>query len=213
MGMLLQGSRVSQEVRTQLLNTFEHATEEQRTYEIDKERKLRDDIWDAWGADNIDEVMKASAALDGYRKRYITALEKQNADLAKKNEKMSADNKALTAENEIYAKDVLKWTDRASANRAVKVLASMCFKGEWNVAWNTVYKELRYKYGIEPKIRAAGKSRKRSLLSYIRDDEWVYLFRVIAALCNQNNVSVKRLFEDAKINIANLDLNCKECNA
>lgn len=209
MGMLLRDSVIAKEVRTQLLNTFEHATVEQRTYEIDKERKLRDDIWDAWGADDIDEVMKASAALDGYRKRYIAALEKQNADLTKKNEKISSDNKALTAENDIYAKDVLKWTNRSSANRAVKVMANMCFKGDYGCLWNTIYKELVYKYGIDVKKRASGDKRKKSLISYLRNDEWTYLFKVIAALCNQNHVKVKNLFADAKINISNLDLTDK----
>lgn len=205
MGMLLHDSRVAKEIRTQLLNTFEHATVEQRTYEINKERKLRDDIWDAWGADDIDEVMKASAALDGYRKRHIAALEKKNADLERKNEEISSDNKALTAENDIYAKDVLKWTDRSSANRAVKVMANMCFKGDYGCLWNTIYKELVYKYGIDVKRRASGDKRKKSLISYIRNDEWTYLFKVIAALCNQNNVKIKNLFADAKIDISNLD--------
>lgn len=210
MGMLLRDSRVAKEIRTQLLNTFEHATVEQRTYEINKERKLRDDIWDAWGADDIDEVMKASAALDGYRKRHIAALEKKNADLERKNEEISSDNKALTAENDIYAKDVLKWTDRSSANRAVKVMANMCFKGDYGCIWNTIYKELVYKYGIDVKRRASGDKRKKSLISYIRNDEWTYLFKVIAALCNQNNIKIKNLFADAKIDISNLDLTDKQ---
>lgn len=209
MGMLLRDSVIAKEVRTQLLNTFEHATEEQRTYEINKERKLRDDIWDAWGADNIDEVMKASAALDGYRKRYIAALEQKNADLSKKNEEVTSDNKALAAENDIYAKDVLKWTDRASANRAVKVMANMCFKGDYGCLWNTIYKELSYRYGIELKRRASGDKRKKSLLSYVKSNEWVYLFRIIAALCNTNNINIKKLFADAKIDISGIDLSDK----
>ncbi len=98
MGMLLQGSRVSQEVRTQLLNTFEHATPEMRTTEIDKEQQLRNNIWDAWGSGNIDEVMKASAILDGYRKRYITQLEQHNAKLTQINENLNS---------EVAQKDVL----------------------------------------------------------------------------------------------------------
>lgn len=206
MGMLLRDSVVAKEVRTQLLNTFEHATDKQRTAEIDKERELRDNIWDAWGADEIDEVMKASAALDGYRRRYITALEKENADLTKQNAKVVSENKALTAENDIYARDVLKWTDRSSANRAVRVLATMCFKGDFEYAWNTIYKELNYRYNIGVKARQAADKRKRSKISYIKDSEWIYLFRIIAALCNKNNINIKELFEDAKIDISDLDL-------
>lgn len=206
MGMLLRDSVVAKEVRTQLLNTFENTTDKQRTAEIDKERELRDNIWDAWGADEIDEVMKASAALDEYRRRYITSLEKENADLTKQNAKVVSENKALTAENDIYARDVLKWTDRSSANRAVRVLATMCFKGDFEYAWNTIYKELNYRYNIGVKTRQAADKRKRSKISYIKDSEWIYLFRIIAALCNKNNINIKELFEDAKIDISDLDL-------
>lgn len=81
MGMLLRDSRIAKEIRTQLLNVFEHTTTDQRVAEIDKERKLLDAIWEAWGTDDIDEVMKASAALDGYRKRHINRLEQHNAEL------------------------------------------------------------------------------------------------------------------------------------
>lgn len=206
MGMLLRDSRVAKEVRTQLLNVFQHATVEQRTHEISREQKMLNDIWDAWGSQNIDEVMKASAALDGYRKRYITALEKQNADLSKENKKIAADNNALKAENDIYAKEVLKWTDRSSANRAVRTMANMCFKGEYSMLWNIIYKELSYRYGINVKLRASADTRKKSLLSYIKDDEWSCLFKVIAALCNKNRVSIRNLFADAKIDTSNLDL-------
>lgn len=81
MGMLLRDSKVAKEVRTQLLNTFEHTTEEQRTAEIDEEQRFLDRIWKAWGSKDIDEVMKASAALDGYRRRYIAEIEHHNAEL------------------------------------------------------------------------------------------------------------------------------------
>lgn len=43
-GMLLQGSTVAKEIRTQLLNIEEHATNEQRTQEIDKDGLLLLDI-------------------------------------------------------------------------------------------------------------------------------------------------------------------------
>ncbi len=98
MGMLLRDSRVAREIRDQLLNTFEHATQEQRVTEIKNEQKLRDAIWDAWSSNNIDDVMKASAALDGYRRRYITQLEHHNAELVQTNESLN---------NEVAQKDAV----------------------------------------------------------------------------------------------------------
>lgn len=213
MGMLLRDSVVAKEVRTQLLNTFEHATTEQCIAEIDEEIKLRNNIASAYGSGNPMEVLQACSMLDAYRMRHIATIERHNAELAKKNadlveknEKVVSNNKALTVENDIYAKDVLQWTDRASANRAVRVLATMCFRGSFDYAWNTIYKELAYKYGITVKTRAALDKKKKALLSYIKDNEWIYLFREIAALCNQNKGNVEKLFADAKINISNLDL-------
>jgi hypothetical protein len=38
--MLLRDSKIAQEIRTQLLNTFEHSTNEQRTVDIDEKPQL-----------------------------------------------------------------------------------------------------------------------------------------------------------------------------
>ncbi len=205
MGMLLQGSRVSQEIRTQLLNTFERATVEQRTQTLDEEEYILLDMMRAYKKHDITGVLAAANKQDEMNKRYINSLKQENTNLEKENEKVTSDNKALTVANDIYAKDVLKWADRASANRAVRVMANMFFGGKFEYAWNTIYKEMAYKYGIVVRTRAALDTRKRSLLSYIKDNEWIYVFREIAALCNQNNGNIKKLFSDAKIDISNLD--------
>lgn len=205
MGMLLRDSRVAKEIRTQLLNTFERATVEQRTQTLDEEEYILLDMMRAYKKHDITGVLAAANKQDEMNKRYINSLRQENTNLEKENEKVTSDNNALTAANDIYAKDVLKWADRASANRAVRVMANMFFGGRFEYAWNTIYKELAYKYGIVVKARAALDTRKRSLLSYIKDNEWVYVFREIAALCNQNKGNIKKLFADAKIDISNID--------
>lgn len=217
MGMLLRDSVIAKEVRTQLLNTFEHATEEQRTADIDEEKRLLGDVVENLANDDSSNAFVSFTEYVKYKNRYIKEIEQhnaelaqKNADLSKQNEEITSDNKALAKENEIYAKDVLKWTDRASANRAVRVLAAMCFKNDFAKAWNTVYKELYYKYGILVKARqAADANSKKSRLAYIEDNEWIYLFRTIAAICNQSSMSVKKLFEDAKIDISDLKISNK----
>lgn len=209
MGMLLRDSVIAKEVRTQLLNTFEHATVKQRTQTLDEEEAILLDMMRAYKKHDITGVLTAANKQDEMNKRYINALKQENSDLTKENKEVTSSNKALAAENNIYAKDVLKWADRASANRAVRVLANMFFCGRFEYAWNTIYKELAYKYGIAVKARSALDKRKRSLLSYIKDNEWIYVFREIAALCNQNKGDIKKLFADAKINISNLDLTDK----
>lgn len=75
MGMMLRESAVAKEVRSQLLNTFESATDAQKTLSIDEEKALINDIAEAYASGDIDSLLIATSALDGYRKRYIIATE------------------------------------------------------------------------------------------------------------------------------------------
>lgn len=213
MGMLLRGSEIAKEVRTQLLNTFEHSTEQQRTAEIDEETALLNGIGQAFGTGSGIEILQACMQLDCYRKRYIQEIEQNNIDLVQENKKIIKQkeeientNKALAAENHILATNILKWTDRASANRIVRVLASKAFHGDFKMAYNIIYKELLYKFGINTNKRSTYDNRKKPKISYIQENEWICFYKVIIALCEQNNINAQRLFKDAKIDISSLDL-------
>lgn len=213
MGMLLRDSEIAKEVRTQLLNTFEHANEEQRTAEIDEETALLNGIGQAFGTGNGIEILQACMQLDCYRKRYIQEIEQHSTELAQENakiteqkEKVEKANKALAAENHILATNILKWTDRASANRIVRVLASKAFRGDFKLTFNLIYKEMLYKHGININKRCLNDDKKKSRISYIKEDEWIYLYKTIVALCEQKGIKAEKLFEDAKIDISNLDL-------
>lgn len=204
MGMLLRDSRIAREIRTQLLNTYERATEEQRTADINEEQEIASGITAAIMRGNIEEVTSAFTKYSAFLHRHIAKIEGENKSLSEENAKIAAENSSLECENKILAADILKWTDRASANRLVRVLAGKCFNGDFRFAFNTVYKELSYKYGISLKMRRLGGS--KPLISYIKDDEWIYLFKVAAAICNQNSIKVDDLFEDAKIDTSGLYL-------
>lgn len=213
MGMLLQGSRVSQEVRTQFLNAFEHTTAEQRTAEIDEEERLVGSVIRASLNGDTTTAVASLTEYIGYKNRYIAQIEEHNAKLTQENSEISEQkaqveqaNKDLTLENDILAKDILKWTDRSSANRLVKKLAGKCFNSDFNYTFNTIYKELMYKYGICVSSRKKRDGNKKSKIAYIKDNEWVYLYKVIAAIYNQNHLNVKAMFDDAKIDITGLQL-------
>lgn len=213
MGMLLRDSPIAKEVRTQLLNTFEHATEEQRVTNIDEETGLLNGIGAAFATGDMMKFAEACMSLDSYRKRYITKIEwhntelsKENAKISKRNEEIEENNKSLKTENHILATDILKWTDRASANRVVRVLAG-CLHKPFSDTFNLIYHELLYKYSISLKGRAAACKRKNlPLISFIRDDEWIYLYKVIAAICNKTHISLTAIFKKAKIDVSSLDL-------
>jgi len=90
--MLLRDSEIAKEIRTQLLNTFEHSEEEQRTTEIDNELELiKVGIGNAFiGGDPL-EIMKATQAHTAYLNRYITKIEEENVTLTNDNKMLSSD--------------------------------------------------------------------------------------------------------------------------
>lgn len=213
MGMLLRDSRVAKEVRTRLLNTFEHATVEQRTAEIDKEEDLVGSIIKSALKGETQNVLTTFTDYIGYKNRYIAKIEQHNAELAQENAKISEQkekveqaNKDLVVENDFLAKDILKWTDRSSANRLVRVIAGKCFKSNFEYAFNTIYKDLAYKYGISVSVRKKRDNNRKPKIAYIKDNEWIYLYKVAVAICNQNHLNVKSVFEDAKIDTSGLRL-------
>ncbi len=206
MGMLLRDSRVAREIRDQLLNTFEHVTEAQKVASINEEETLVGNIVKAALNGDMTTTVTSLSEYIGYKNRYIAEIEKHNVELTETNEKVISENKELTFENNVLATDILKWTDRSSANRIVRVLAG-CLHKRFSDTFNLVYHELLYKYSISLKGRAALRRKKNlPLISFVRDDEWIYIYKVVAAICNKNHINLSSLFKKAKIDVSDLDL-------
>lgn len=216
MGMLLRDSVVAKEVRTQLLNTFQRATAEQRTTEINEEKRLLSDVVERMVSEDTPNAVASLTEYVKYKNRYIAEIEQHNAELTQVNaqiseakEKVEKINKDLKIENYVLATDILKWTDRASANRLVRVLASYLHRG-FADTFNLVYHELLYKYSISLKNRAAkAKKKNLPLIAFVRDDEWIYIYKVVAAISNKCHINLNQLFAKAKIDVSNLDLTDK----
>ena len=81
-GMLLRDSKIAKEVRTQLLNVFEHSTNEQKTKEIDEEKQLLIDISLAYASGDVNRLLPATMKYQNYRCR-----QKNNAAIFKNAEK------------------------------------------------------------------------------------------------------------------------------
>lgn len=73
-GMLLRDSPVAREVRTQLLNTFEHADEAQRTQEILNEQQLYMNFAKAAIEGSKDDLLYAAKDVFDYKNRHIQSL-------------------------------------------------------------------------------------------------------------------------------------------
>lgn len=182
MGMLLRDSKIAKEVRTQLLNIVEHTAEEKPeiiTKEVDIEQGLYLDIGKAFATGDIMQFAQATQKLTEYQNRHIAKLK---------------------AEKEVLAADILKWTDRASANRLIRTLNGKLRKN-FGETYGLVYKELLYKFHINLKLRG-----DKPWIQHLKDDEWIYLYKVVAALCETNHISISKLFKEAKIDIEDLCL-------
>ena len=176
--MLLRDSIIAKEVRTQLLNTFEHATVEQRTAEIDVETDLHTQIGKAFAAQDLNAFAHAAMKLGEYRERHIN--------------KLTQELEQKTMDNKILAREILSWTDRASLNKAVNVLARKTGFPQWQV-FVSLYNELKYKHGISLTRRGA-----KPLIQHIREDEWDVVVQTFAALCENWECSPTEVLAKAK---------------
>ena len=196
-GMLLRDSRIAREVRTQLLNVFEHTESENPsalTAEIDNEKALLDNIALAYTTGNPVEILQATAAHAAYLKRHNEKLSQENAVLTEKNETLTKDNDILTG-------NILEWSNRSSANKVVRLMAQK-LGWEYGKCWSAVYEELKYKHHIDLKLRKSFSKRQTApYLEFLKDDEWESLYKTIAAMLQARYVNPSTIFEKAKLEV------------
>ena len=172
-GMLLRDSAIAREVRTQLLNAFEHTDDVAKTADINEEQTLLMGIATAYATGDIMNVLGATMNLDQFRQRHINAI--------------TESNKMLTAE-------ILRWDDRDCINKAVRILGSKSGAGI-GAMWRELYNELRYKHGIGLSQRG-----KAPYIQHVRKDEWPLIQQSLSALCEKYEIEPSYIFERAKIN-------------
>lgn len=200
-GMLLRDSKIAQEVRTQLLNVVEHTAEEKPellTADIDEEKNLIMAVGMAYASGDIMEVMKATTALNAFKDRHTKAIEAENVRLVKDNEILTDKNDKLEKDNNILSGNILEWSDSASANKIVRCMAQT-LDWKYGETWSKIYEELLYRHGINLKMRQTCSGKKSaSQLSFIKEDEWEYLFETIAAMLQARYVNPSTIFAKAK---------------
>jgi len=196
-GMLLRDSKVAQEVRTQLLNIVEHTEAENPqalTAEIDNEQELLMEVARTFSSGDMMKFAEATMKLNAYKDRHIKAVEEKNAELAEKNETLAKDNDILSG-------NILKWSNRASANKVARLMAAE-LRWEFATAWSEIYNELLYKHNINLKARKTKDGRSSlPMLAFLHDDEWEILYTTIAAMLQARCVNPSKIFEQAKISL------------
>ncbi len=182
MGMLLRDSSIAKEVRTQLLNIVEATPDETKVAAINEEKTLLNNIGKAYGTGNFAEVLKATLALDDFRKRHIRRIEN--------------DCKVLEEEKAVLAAEVNRWSDRSSLSRAMRALSGL-LKVEYCAAYSMLFQELLYKHHISLKARGG-----KPYVQWLKPEEYKKAYQSIAAMCEVHGISAAKLFEKAKINMS-----------
>ena len=195
-GMLLRDSEVAKEVRTQLLNVVEKVEKtkpEILTEEIDREKELLNNVALAWASGDMMKFAEATMKLNAFKDRHIKEIETANKELSEKNE-------LLTEDNKILAGNILAWSNRASANKIVRIMAGE-LKWYYGSTWNKIYDELNYRYGINLKIRQGQAHSNKPLIEFLHDNEYEKLYKTIAAMLQERYINPSRIFKKAKVEI------------
>lgn len=171
-GMLLRDSKIAQEVRTQLLNTFEQTTNEQKLKDIHDEEKLIYDIGRAVAGGDAVEVAQAATNYIAFKDRHITQLQQ--------------DNKMLAAE-------ILAWEDRSSINKAMRIIATKLHV-PFGYPWKWLYDELRYKHGMGLSQRG-----KAPAIQWVKENEWPNVQQSLCAICEDRGLSPSRIMRKSKM--------------
>ena len=171
-GMLLRDSKVAKEVRTQLLNIFEYADEEQRTQEILTEQEIYLNYARAALDGDKEELLAAAKDAFDYKNRHIKRLKESNEKL----EKTVA----------LLAHQAREWTPRQIVNRLCRYYATSCLGGCFGGAYAKLYQELLYKKNISLNKRIGGKC----VLDRVREEEWDDVVETAAAMCIAKGIDV-----------------------
>lgn len=178
-GMLLRDSTVAREVRTQLLNIEEKATNEAKIQDITEEQNLMMAVGMAFANGDLEAFAKASISLVAFKNRHITQLQEDN-------ERLETDNMALTT-------GILEWSDRNKLNSGIRNL-KMNTDASYSTLWNEFYRNLEYKYSIGLKKRGTA-----PFVRHIREDEWDKAINVFSALCEAYGQSPSKMIRQTVV--------------
>ena len=170
--MLLRDSEVAKEVRTQLLNVVEKVEPEQRVVEIDNELDLGRAIGDAYSKGDMNALLSACMSYNTYLNRHIDALE---------------------SENDLLAQEIGKWGFSKILNAMIRAYGSYAMGGNFQMAWNTFFKELYSAYGIGLKLRDP---KGPTIISRLRPEEEPMALKVATAMCLRKGIKLESVINE-----------------
>ncbi|MEN1937783.1 hypothetical protein AAIE21_19840 [Paenibacillus sp. 102] len=190
-GMLLRDSAIAKEVRTQLLNIEEKATQEVKVADINEEQSLQIAVGQAFMSGDINALAQAATGLMAFKNRHITEIENK------------------LKEKELVVKTLAK--EEVSFKNPEKVLQSLAARygkahgDNYLIAWKDLRSHLRYKVtpGINLKarktraIRSGGKG--VTYPKVIKEHEFPKVISAMVALCENKGIKVTDILKEAVI--------------
>ena len=211
-GMLLRDSDIAKRVRTALLNIIEETSEQAPEIIADEvsvinneiaetqlveqeEQALMVDVGKAFMSGNIVAFGTAATKLVNYKNRIIAeqktaikSLEIINGTLNASNMALMEANGTLTETNSLLADRCVKWTNRKTLNRLMRLYANEMYIPYYK-AWNILWTELQYRHSISVTQRRAASGRySDTLVSFIHDDEWKAVESTFTALLERDGI-------------------------
>ena len=111
--------------------------------------------------------------------------------------------------NDIYddyqtvVENIFTWDAQKGVNKIVRTIAHVAFKGKYYKAWDKIYGEMLYKYGIGIKQRISlykpkNKSERVTIFTVIDDNEMKLLVKTCLSLCKMYEIDIKELMAGNK---------------
>lgn len=125
-----------------------------------------------------------------------------------KNRKLSAElecekekSENLTIANKVLSGDISSWEHKSIINALVRAYASRMCSKNFALAWNTYYKNLRYKQHINLKTRyTLSDKSKPKIIDLLKKEEIPTAIKVAAAMCEDAGIDIGLVIN--KINLA-----------
>lgn len=119
-----------------------------------------------------------------------TVLKKEQEE----HKRLEVENSCLVTNNKLLAAEILDLSDRTMFNAVIHKFAGT-MRLSFTMAYGVIYKQLKYKYGIDVKKRG---KRTPPYIQYIKEDEWGKVQQCIAAILESNDINSKEFFDSCK---------------
>ena len=186
--MLLRDSIIAKEVRTQLLNTFENSTIEQRIETINEEMILQANVGKAYMSGNLDEFAQASMEYNAFKNRYTIKLENENV-------KLTEINKNLETVNSLLIRKTMEWGYKPILNALMRKYALACFSKDtykFADAWTALYRQVKYRLGWD----IASRQTAKKMIDRIKESEFPDIIAVAVSLLESNKIDVSKVINE-----------------